>query len=363
MAVKFGVKIVMDSAEIPKTAFADGKFGEFITENAFFLESFYRMEKPIHHGIPYTELYNFIDRIKQTGEAKIRIKPTRGLFKVTMFEDAAAKTLQEKVENAFRDQRRITHNSDIIRLCAATRREDCLELEIARTKYAEQVRSNLIVDYCPDGHDTSLRSYLANEKFGKLPDLSDMRLANSIGLAILVYYRDRGRLTPFFVPRSREVAIFNHGNWHCTASGAAEWPEDPDSTPTDFEHYFLDDLYAELREEVGLRAEDLTDVVPLALCREFARAGKPQMFFIGFTDLSHDQLVERMEKARRTTLPRAEPTEVYRMPFFRFPSQLEDLDTIAREFEARGFTTEAAGNLYYATRFIAETGMDAAEDE
>jgi hypothetical protein len=304
-------------------------------------------------------VHSFIDEIITTKRANIRIQASRDFFDLAPFEDPDTESLRDAAENEFRNQRRMTHDSDVIRLDSVSKEGDTLVLDIRRTRYSRQVRSNLVLDFVPDGRETSLRKALSDERFGHLPHLSDTRLANTIGLAILVFYKDNGRLTPFFVPRTREVAIFNKGEWHCTASGAAEWPVDPERTPETFEAYILDDLYTELREEVGLERDDLTNILPLALCREMARGGKPQMFFIGFTDLSHADLVERMETARKTALPRTEPTEVYRMPFFRFPTQFPDAESIARSFEGSGFTSEGAANLFYAVRFLQSAEKDA----
>ncbi|MBC7281250.1 hypothetical protein [Hoeflea sp.] len=352
LVVKFGLEVLSDTAEIKAPVLEPGKHGDFISEDAFYLENVYRNETPIWRGIPYTQTHSFIEEIIAAKRASIRIRPSPDFFEITPFEDQTLEALRDAAEAEFRAQRRITHDSDIIRLDAVSRDDDALLLDISRTKYSRQARSNLVLDFSPGGKGQSLRQALSAENFGYLPNLSDTRLANTIGLAILIFYKDNGRLTPFFVPRTREVAIFNKGEWHCTASGAAEWPLNPEQTPKTFQAYILDDLFAELREEVGLNPEDLSNILPLALCREFARGGKPQMFFIGFTDLSHAELMDRMEKARKITLPRAEPTEVYRMPFFRFPPKFPDAESIARSFEEKGFTSEAAANLFYATRFL-----------
>ena len=187
---------------------------------------------------------------------------------------------------------------------------------------------------------------------GKLPALDDQRLANTIGLAALIFYKDNGVLTPYLVPRTREVAVFNHGAWHCTASGAAEWPRFFEETEKDFDAFILDDMYNELKEEAGLLPADIDNLVPIALCRELVRAGKPQFFFIGFTNLDYRQLTERMHKARETVLPHAEPTETYRQPLFRFPAAARTQQEVAAMYEDGGFTSEAAALLYLCLRFM-----------
>jgi hypothetical protein len=358
LVIKFAFNVLNDTAEVKIPGLQPGRHGRFISEDSFYLNSIYRNEKPVWRGIPYVEVHSFAEEIISANRANIRISVSREFFELTTFEDPLVEALRDAAEKEFRNQRRMTHDSDVIRLDSVVREDDALVLNISRTRYSRQVRSNLVLDYTSDDQGPTLRKALLDERFGYLPELGDTRLANTVGLAILVFYKDNGRLTPFFVPRTREVAIFNMGEWHCTASGAAEWPVDPEQTPESFQAYILDDLYTELREEVGLVGEDLNNILPLALCREFARGGKPQMFFIGFTDLSHAELVERMENARKTTLPRTEPNEVYRMPFFRFPTQFPDAESIARSFEGSGFTSEAAANLFYAVRFLQAAEKD-----
>jgi hypothetical protein len=40
-----------------------------------------------------------------------------------------------------------------------------------------------------------------------------------------ILYQHNGEVKPLLVPRAKGVAIFNEGGWHCSASGAAEWPD------------------------------------------------------------------------------------------------------------------------------------------
>ncbi len=60
---------------------------------------------------------------------------------------------------------------------------------------------------------------------------------------------------------------------------------------------FAKDMLAEIYQELGLAAGELKHFHPLALCREFLRSGKPQLFFIATTRLTRQELRERRANA------------------------------------------------------------------
>ncbi len=352
LVIKWGGVVLFDTAEV-KIFGEESKYGKFLIEDVFYLRSKYRKEQLVYRNIPYVELVSFVNRALSGEAYELKINANNKLFRCTEFLDKSIEQIREIAFTEFKADRKITHDGTVMRLDAVTDDGVTTNLDIQRAKYSSQAHSNLIVDYkFEDESIFSIREHLLKEFENKLPPLDDTRLANTLGVAILVFYRDGETLTPFFVPRTKEPAVFNHGNWHCTASGAAEWPDDFDGTDKSFESFILDDLYNELYEEVGLLAEDLTNVVPLAICRELVRAGKPQLFFIGFTELGYEALVAKMNAARNTVMPNAEPTEVYRMPFFRFPKKMDTTQKIASEFEHGGFTSEGAASLFYALQFL-----------
>src|ERR1022692_1086127 len=88
---------------------------------------------------------------------------------------------------------------------------------------------------------------------------------------------------------------------HCP--GEAEWK--PNATT--FDQMFRADICKELYEEVGLSREDLHWIVPVALCREFLRGGKPQLFFVALARAeAHELGPKRRERKRMNSVPSAE---------------------------------------------------------
>jgi hypothetical protein len=155
--------------------------------------------------------------------------------------------------------------------------------------------------------------------------------------------REGAEMTPFLVSRSREVAVFNcGGEWHCTASGVAEFPYDRDRDP----FFYRDTMLKELDEEVGLLEHELDSLEPVAFCREMTRGGKPQMFFIGTTSLDRAVLERKMIDAQKKTRKKGWVVENTPLPFLRRPASMSSSDALEL-FHDKGFTIEAAACLHY----------------
>ena len=350
LLIDFLKKVFVESAEVRIPVLEDSKFDEFLIHSPFYISLTYRRENPIHRNIPYVEVVSYVERIVIGNGAAIEIEPDDRAFRLTSFTDENVEAIREQAFEAFKEAGKIRHDSNTVRVNDIRDDGEKTVLTIQRAKYSQQAKSNLVLDY--DRQGTTMRKALSAEFGSSLPPLHEKRVANTLGLAIIVFYLDEGRLTPFIVPRTKGVAVFNHGEWHCTASGAAEWPDDFHNTSKDFNAFIMDDLYKELADEVGLLKSDLTNVLPLALCREMVRAGKPQLFFIGFTRLGYGQLKARLKKARRKAKRLNEPEEVYDLPLFRFPDDISTAADAAERFEGAGFTSEGAAALFYAWKLL-----------
>ncbi|HJZ97541.1 MAG TPA: hypothetical protein VKE70_13625 [Candidatus Solibacter sp.] len=153
-------------------------------------------------------------------------------------------------------------------------------LRVQPCRYSDGVRSN----YAMDGPE-HLRDLLGAEYGRRLPPLSDARLSNSVGTAIVLFTSD-GK--PYLPRRAPRQSVYPAG-FHCTASGDAVWRDDGEM--------FESHICRELEEEAGLTRADLDWIRVLALCREFLRGGKPQFFFAGQTSLRAEELAVRRRKA------------------------------------------------------------------
>jgi hypothetical protein len=153
-------------------------------------------------------------------------------------------------------------------------------LMVQPCKYSDGVRSN----YAMDG-EGGLREVLRAEYGRRLPPLGDTRLSNGLGTAIVVW---DGEGKPYLPRRAPRQSVYPSG-FHCTASGDAIWHDEGELLESH--------ICRELEEEVGLTRADLEWIRPVALCREFLRGGKPQMFFAAQTRLAGEELAERRRKA------------------------------------------------------------------
>ena len=192
-------------------------------------------------------------------------------------------------------------------------------LRVQPCKYSDGVRSNYAMD-----DDGGLREILRADYGAGLPALTDSRLANGIGTAIVVF---DGVGKPYLPRRAPRQSVFPCG-YHCTASGDARWRDDGEM----FERQIL----CELEEEAGLAREDLDWIRPLGLYREFLRGGKPQFFFAGATSLPPEELAMRRRRAIEGQLARGRQ-EI-----------LDEVLTVVNEETVTQCTIECRANLALA---------------
>lgn len=327
---------------------------EFLNQFPLALQGLYDREPLLRSRLLYVEEVNFVDRLVETGRVDIEITPDHRRFALTPFADPGTEALRDQGFERLLEVQKYTHDSQIIRTHRIEATPQGARLHVQRATYKDQARSNLILDFTGDGRAPSLREALRRENPGFLPALTDRRLVNSLGVTCLVFYRDEdGSWTPFLVPRTAKTAVMNHRLWSDSASGAAEWPDHPEEVPETFEAYILDDLHRELKDEIGLDAADLIAILPLAIGRELIRAGKPQMFFVGFTALTRRELLAGMgaarAKARKNPI---EPEEIYAMPLLRKPPKPGNVHRLPADYEGKGVDPQCAASLYYALTFL-----------
>lgn len=256
------------------------------------INGWYHFEQKVGGYLPYKEEVNWLSDIATGRIPKIVISVISGQFKLNDGNEIW-REVRDRAYQAFRDAGHAKSDSEVIRLNHITRSGTSTGLTVQKAAYRDQARSNLVLDYS-SSENQSLRSLLRNETPGRLPALNDSRLANTIGMATLLLYPGTdGDLTPYLVRRQKNLAVFP-GGVHVSSSCAAEWST---RAPTTFDDLFASDMYSEIKEEIGVEREELSTLYPLAICREFVRAGKPQLFFIATTSLRRSDLKERRQLA------------------------------------------------------------------
>ena len=241
---------------------------------------------------------------------------------------------------------RMVRNDSVIRLQSYSNNPEEAELTIQKAMYSDQAQSNLVMDWeanhaLKESGYRTLRKYLSSRHPRSLGPLDESIMANTIGISVVLYYRTfAGAYLPYLPGRAKGQAVFD-GGFHCTASGAAAWS----ATDRTLE-IFVKDMYKELFEEVGIARNEIDVMVPLALCREFLRGGKPQIFFAGVTSLSEPELAQK----RKTALELQKKSGVIEIEDNQLISS--DTEDLPKKLRSGPVTLEATANLHYAEKFM-----------
>lgn len=328
------------------------KNDRFLDYDPGHLTKTYAGEHAVADGLTYTEICDFSKLIsydKAWNETAVEIRIANGRF----IRSNGTKDWQETSSAGFTallESGRIGSSEPAIRVSSAVVKQGRLNLALQEATYHDQAHSNLILDFDRDSPAKyrSLRSQLVPSRDQCLPKLSDRRLANTLGVAALIFYKHGDQWIQYIVRRVDNLAVFT-GGMHCTASGVARWPENPNVRTLD--NFATDHMFKEIEEEVGLQPTDIIELRPLALCREMARGGKPQLFYGGFTRLKRDALKERRIHARKYLKANQQVQEIARDRLGR-PA---DVVLTPSELNVRtgklGLTLEGAAALHYGIRY------------
>jgi hypothetical protein len=264
--------------------------------DAAWLVEQYRDEMPAAPGIPYAKL---------DGEGPYILRREEVPFRRTPVVDVRPQ---------------LDFDETIVRLARYAEQS----LWVQPCPFSEGVKSN----YAMDGPG-ELREALRAQYGCRLPPLGDPRLSNGIGTAVVVFDA-AGR--PYLPRRAPRQCVFP-GGYHCTASGETLWRDGA----LEFDRVFTENICRELEEEAGLARPDLEWIRPVAFCREFLRAGKPQFFFAARTLLPDAELQARRRAAIALQLARG---------------RQEILDDVLREFHPDLCTIECVANVVLARQTL-----------
>jgi hypothetical protein len=319
------------------------KKDEFLNYEPSYLLGLYSSETSISPSIPYCEIVSLFPVIPDI-EILIKKEQYFNTSKNQEWNQVSSIGYSKLI-----DSKRVKDNEEAIRLINHTNKNDKLMLTLQKARYHDQCRSNLILDYtCKDDIDSiSLRNMLKLKYGKKLPPLNDIRLANTVGIASLLFYKVNNEYIPYMVKRVKKVGVFP-GGVHCTASGVTKWPKNQNTT---FDECFTEHMYFELEEEVGIKKEDIDELVPISICREFGRGGKPQIFYAGITNLTKDELVAKRKVATKvikdTNLwPEVEQTKWYSSEI------VLDAKTLSESINKYKVTLEGVAALHFGIQYL-----------
>lgn len=193
-----------------------------------------------------------------------------------------------------------------------------IEFVIQKARYSDQVQSNLMLHWPRDRENWEGEHALKNPfplsefkspsnqsdtaydnlyKFlspdQKLTALDNGFLANTLGISIILFYYKNNIWLPLIRNRKKgNNAIFS--GLHSSCSFAAEWVDNLSSQEQLNENLFSSQPRKYIKKELGQQTQ-LTHLIPLAVCREYMRGGKPQLFSAGLCrSLNND--IEKLDE-------------------------------------------------------------------
>lgn len=209
---------------------------------------------------------------------------------------------------------------------------------LQEASYFDQIATNLSVDtdsgHLPRGV-LSIRRDIEPPVDGRLAHFADSALANTLGVAGVLFSRDG---QPLLRERSQWLGSINASKIHCSVSGVYELPPDSHSSGRYGFELLRYGIELEIRQELNLMPGEYR-LHPVALSRELPRHGKPQLFFVVLCDLPASEVIGRLRAAE-------ESYEFQNDPNFMFRIADADHTTYRR------FTYEGWAALWFARQFV-----------
>jgi len=311
----------------------------------------YRGEETIEESIPYSELVSWLRPTIEESQASALATVIRVLDDDHFLDESDFFTaFRGQALDMMRKMKKYHFDSAIVRIPRAQHVEGVATIEYQHATYSQQAGTNLVLDWSSAQHalrtmgkKMTLRAMLLDPEH-KLPPLDTPYLANTLGVACILLYREAGEWLPYLPRRAKKkVAVFE-GGFHCTASAVCPWPE---TTANSLADLAAKPMKQALWKEMRIPADHVTALQPAALCREFTRGGKPQIFFVGTTDLSRDDL----EEAQRDAIVHA-GGKLLPVQLLRKSLAVPSLEELLANMHSMGLTLEAVANLQYVKPFL-----------
>lgn len=232
--------------------------------------------------LPYSEVLRWAER----PQARVLVNGLIDEFQ--MSSEMLAKTERNLYD--FLKDKPDTKDNPILRVADLKKDEQgsTVQVRLQRSRYFDQVRTNLTLDYpLTDGIQTLRALDLSEDK--NLPPLNQSCLVNSLGVSAIVWIHQGDKKLFFTKVRKPSEGVFER--MLGTVSGVVE---PPTGRPmTDLLEYAKEEISREMTAETGIGQNHVERIIPLALCRELTRGGKPQFFFsIQLRDLEPEDAYE-----------------------------------------------------------------------
>lgn len=156
--------------------------------------------------------------------------------------------------------------------------QDKLIMTFQRVNYSDFIVTNNSMEVVLPTTGKTIRESL--EPGPELSPLSESLCSNHLGISCLVVTSDN----KLILNVGSSTKITGASKISSSASGSMDYKE-PFTTPFEV-------MQAELYEELGIvPSEETSDMRAIAIARELQRGGKPEMFFVMFTEFSSDHIL------------------------------------------------------------------------
>lgn len=328
------------------------------------------------YDLPYAKLHEWSwPNLEGTVDEKVQayVNCNAGEFELASL-SVSHKLFQVQAFAQFVRSKILTSDRFAVRLDNVDFSTDPPTLFIRKARYSDQVQSNHVLtwkgnadnwigstglqrplpidrDWRHKGTDDDLHSLVLGENDRWLPPLDKCPyLANTMGVAVILFYKKKHKWIPILLDRTSEPgekAIYQEGI-SCTASGALTFYEESSGEmKSSCESKTLIDLVrpwllSQIKQKASIKEDKIDILLPLALCREFQRGGKPQLFYAGA--IKHNIGETLLEVYRTTT---AKDSKQKLRPVVKIHN-IEEL--LCSPAGRRQFTPEFVANWYYASR-------------
>lgn len=179
-------------------------------------------------------------------------------------------------------------NEENLRLSRLTMENGIYTFYTQPVYYECYLHTNLLMDY-PVEKNKTVRNIVHSN--GTLEDFSNSKLANHLGINILLFTPAGNLVLPL---RSKKVN-YAPSEYSSSISGAVSAHDVSDGN--DLNHF---SIIREGIEELGLKRNDIIkgSIRFLGLTRDLIRGGKPEMFFIMNTTLTKNELIDKWKSAK-----------------------------------------------------------------
>jgi hypothetical protein len=262
---------------------------------------------------------------------------------------------------------KVDADSSMVRVEDVDPKAEPLKITIKKAHYSDQIQSNLVSGWAGNRYGwigetglqkpfsvdhlstivtyDNLHGLMVSRYEGKLPPLHSNYLANTLGVAVILFYKKGKQWLPLINHRkngSGKKAVYLTG-WGCTSSFAVPFTDNSSQGVSSKEAKNLTELigdwmYDKINEEALIEKKHIKFIKPLALCREFQRIGKPQLFYAGWLNLDEVKIKDVFSSKRWKI------------------HCVESADALNKELNtAKGqkkYTSEFIANWYYAKRYF-----------